>query len=123
MFSGLLNTELEETLLYFLKMNINFTFGFSFPQLLHVIIYRQKRVRFPKGKKVKPGDEVVDLSSQAEDVKSELTNAQLASKERALRRNQIPLSEEGTDMLHDISVAEVRYEVCLLFPLCIYGLP
>lgn len=70
-------------------------------------------MRFPKGKKVKPGAEVVASSSQAEDEDPELAKAKLASKVRALRRNHIPVIDEGTEMLHDISVAEVDYEVCL----------
>ncbi|KAF5951896.1 hypothetical protein HYC85_009840 [Camellia sinensis] len=73
----------------------------------------QKRVRFPKGKKVKPGNEKVDVWKPSEDLTSEQVDARNAAKERAMQRNQITaelLSEENRGMLHDISAAEVRYE-------------
>ncbi|THG02772.1 hypothetical protein TEA_002792 [Camellia sinensis var. sinensis] len=74
----------------------------------------QKRVRFPKGKKVKPGNEKVDVWKPSEDLTSEQVDARNAAKERAMQRNQITaelLSEENRGMLHDISAAEVRYEI------------
>ncbi|GMP39025.1 hypothetical protein CsSME_00010030 [Camellia sinensis var. sinensis] len=73
----------------------------------------QKRVRFPKGKKAKPGNEKVDVWKPSEDLTSEQVDARNAAKERAMQRNQITaelLSEENRGMLHDISAAEVRYE-------------
>lgn len=76
--------------------------------------YRQKRVRFPKGKKIKSGDEVVDVGPHTEDGPSEVKDPHLAAKERALRRTQITaklLEEENAGMLHDISAAEEHYEV------------
>ncbi|KAM7478966.1 hypothetical protein LguiA_027179 [Lonicera macranthoides] len=75
--------------------------------------YRQKRVRFPKGKKIKSGDEVVDVGPHTEDSPSEVKDPHLAAKERALRRTQITaklLEEENAGMLHDISAAEEHYE-------------
>lgn len=77
---------------------------------------RPKRVRFPKGKKVKPGDEGASRSSVPEDRGPiDLKNPDLAAKERAKRRNQITadlLCEESKGGLDDISAAEVTYEVC-----------
>ncbi|XP_063936339.1 uncharacterized protein LOC108224648 isoform X2 [Daucus carota subsp. sativus] len=73
---------------------------------------QEKRVRFPKGKKVKPEDQVpvVQLPAEEEkDVEPE-TEAQIAARERALRRKMNIPADEDTDMLHDISVAEVRYQ-------------
>ncbi|KAL6964286.1 hypothetical protein U1Q18_035343 [Sarracenia purpurea var. burkii] len=73
----------------------------------------QKRVRFPKGKKVKPGNEKVDVWQKSEDGPSESAHARLAAKERAMQRNQITaelLSEENRGMVHDISAAEVQYK-------------
>ncbi|XP_059648066.1 uncharacterized protein LOC132294287 [Cornus florida] len=73
----------------------------------------QKRVRFPKGKKVKPGVEVVDL--RAEDgPSSKLKDPRLAAKDRATRRSKMTtelFSEENRGMLPEISAAEVQYEV------------
>ncbi|GMI88356.1 hypothetical protein like AT5G09390 [Hibiscus trionum] len=72
----------------------------------------QKRARFPKGKKVKPGEEVpnrVDIEDDAGDLK----NPRLAAKERAKRRSQITtelFAEDGRGMLNDVSAAEISYE-------------
>ena len=85
------------------------------------IIYRQKRVRFPKGKKLKPGDEKVDVWKHAENDQSAKNDARLAAKERAMRRNEIAaelFTEENRGMLSDISAAEVHYEVSLSIFLC-----
>ncbi|XP_047318436.1 CD2 antigen cytoplasmic tail-binding protein 2 homolog [Impatiens glandulifera] len=71
-----------------------------------------KRVRFPKGKKVKPGNDVVDLRKNSENAGPQ-NEAHLAAKERSRQRNQMTtdlLIDEG-DQLPDISAAEVRYEV------------
>ncbi|XAR53058.1 hypothetical protein NMG60_11021453 [Bertholletia excelsa] len=76
----------------------------------------QKRVRFPKGKKVKPGDEKVDVFQPSDDGASEWSKPHLAAKERAMRRKQTTgeaaqiIPEESSEMLHDISAAEVHYE-------------
>ncbi|GFY90139.1 hypothetical protein Acr_07g0003360 [Actinidia rufa] len=73
----------------------------------------QKRVRFPKGKKLKPGDEKVDVWKHAENDQSAKNDARLAAKERAMRRNEIAaelFTEENRGMLSDISAAEVHYE-------------
>ncbi|XP_052194033.1 uncharacterized protein LOC127802328 isoform X2 [Diospyros lotus] len=55
----------------------------------------QKRVRFPKGKKVKPGSEKVDVWQPSADGTSERADPRHAAKERALRRNQI-IAEPST---------------------------
>ncbi|XVE49560.1 hypothetical protein DITRI_Ditri01bG0091800 [Diplodiscus trichospermus] len=72
----------------------------------------QKRVRFPKGKKVKSGEEAVNRVD-IEDGSGELKDPRLAAKERAKRRNQITtelFTEDGRGMLNDVSAAEVAYE-------------
>ncbi|GAV65372.1 hypothetical protein CFOL_v3_08887 [Cephalotus follicularis] len=75
-----------------------------------------KRVRFPKGKKVKPGEEAVASRQQTEDdnVPGILKEARFAAKERANRRNQITaelFSEENSrGILNDVSVSEVTYQ-------------
>ncbi|KHG20831.1 CD2 antigen cytoplasmic tail-binding 2 [Gossypium arboreum] len=72
----------------------------------------QKRVRFPKGKKVKPGEEApnrVDIENGSGDLK----DPRLAAKERAKRRSQITtelFAEDGRGMLNDVSAAEISYE-------------
>ncbi|KAL1336252.1 hypothetical protein AAHE18_10G048800 [Arachis hypogaea] len=73
-----------------------------------------KRVRFPKGKKVKPGEEVVVEKAKAEEEEpTDLLNPQVAAKERAKRRTQIT-SELFTDdtggASNDVTAAEVTYE-------------
>lgn len=77
-------------------------------------------MRFPKGKKVKQADQVpvVQKPDEEEEVQPE-TEAQIAARERALRRKMNTPIEEDTDMLHDISVAEVRYKVCSPYSVCI----
>lgn len=79
-------------------------------------LYRAKRIRFPKGKKVKPGDEVVVVDKgnvEEEEEATDLMNPQVAAKERAKRRSQIT-AELFTDDTGgvDVSAAEVTYEVC-----------
>ncbi|XP_022141936.1 CD2 antigen cytoplasmic tail-binding protein 2 [Momordica charantia] len=72
----------------------------------------QKRVRFPKGKKVKPGDAFVD-KGKAEESPKDLTDPRFAAKERAKRRNQMTadlFSEENRGLVNNISAAEVTYE-------------
>lgn len=94
------------------RMDINIFFRVF--TLVALYDYRQKRVRFPKGKKIKSGDEVVDVGPHTEDSPSEVKDPHLAAKERALRRTQITaklLEEENAGMLHDISAAEEHYEV------------
>ncbi|KAF3660358.1 hypothetical protein FXO37_13528 [Capsicum annuum] len=74
----------------------------------------QKRVRFPKGKKAKQGDNTID---GYEDKPSRLTDARAAAKERLERRNQIKrelIDEEIEGEIADISRAEVEYEVKLV---------
>ncbi|XP_062176806.1 uncharacterized protein LOC133881788 [Alnus glutinosa] len=72
----------------------------------------QKRVRFPKGKKVKAGDEVVDRG-EAEDAPSDLMNPRHAAKERAKRRSQFTaelFTEESRGIINDVVAAEVDYK-------------
>ncbi|XP_016489850.1 uncharacterized protein LOC107809699 isoform X2 [Nicotiana tabacum] len=69
----------------------------------------QKRVRFPKGKKVKQGDNTIE---GREDLPSAWRDPRLAAKERSVRRNQITaelLDEENEGEIADISQAEVEY--------------
>ncbi|CAK9164294.1 unnamed protein product [Ilex paraguariensis] len=76
----------------------------------------QKRIRYPKGKKVKEGNSVVDLRQNPQDVPSGWRDPRLAAKERAMQRNRITaelLSEENRGMIHDISQAEEHYEETL----------
>ncbi|KAL3515541.1 hypothetical protein ACH5RR_022443 [Cinchona calisaya] len=73
----------------------------------------QKRVRFPKGKKVKTGDFVVD-DQPNEDGPIPLEDPQLVAKERRRRRTQMAadlLDEENRGILPDITRAEVQYKV------------
>lgn len=73
-------------------------------------------MRFPKGKKVKPGDEVVGKGKAVDDGQCDLTDPHLAAKERANRRNQLTFglcSEESRGVINDISTAEETYKVPL----------
>lgn len=92
--------------------------------------YRQKRVRFPKGKKVKPdgaGVVVPGVIGAAAPPPStlppDLSDPRVAAKERADRRAKIEATrtqmttelfndEESRGMLSDITAAEVNYQVC-----------
>ncbi|KAK4438191.1 hypothetical protein Salat_0153300 [Sesamum alatum] len=70
----------------------------------------EKRVRFPKGKKVKQGDYVTD--SLGEEIPS-WKDPRLAARDRSIRRSKITaelLDDENNDLLPDIRKAEVRYE-------------
>ncbi|KAE8729598.1 hypothetical protein F3Y22_tig00003507pilonHSYRG00125 [Hibiscus syriacus] len=74
--------------------------------------YRQKRARFPRGKKVKPGEEAVNRVDIV-DGSCDLTDPRFAAKERAKRHCQITtelFAEDGRGMLNDVSAAEVSYE-------------
>ncbi|KAI3445729.1 hypothetical protein Pfo_002394 [Paulownia fortunei] len=69
----------------------------------------EKRVRFPKGKKLKQGDYVTD--SLGADIPS-WKDPRLAARDRATRRNMITaelLNDENNDFVPDIRKAEVRY--------------
>ncbi|CAB4320103.1 unnamed protein product [Prunus armeniaca] len=78
----------------------------------------QKRVRFPKGKKARPGEEAVNRGRPEEAVgvgigPTPLTDPRSAAKERAKRRSQITtelFSEETAGILNDVSAAEVTYK-------------
>ncbi|KAE9591847.1 hypothetical protein Lalb_Chr20g0123041 [Lupinus albus] len=76
-----------------------------------------KRVRFPKGKKVKQGDEVVSTQKfEGEEDANDLINpiaAANAAKERSKRRNQSTADlfiEKSETALNDLSEAEESYE-------------
>lgn len=73
---------------------------------------RQKKVRFPKGKKVK-AENVVVGKGNTEDDPADLKDPRLAAKERAKRRSQMTteLFCEESKGLNDVSAAEVTYEV------------
>ncbi|EEF32105.1 conserved hypothetical protein, partial [Ricinus communis] len=69
---------------------------------------KQKKVRFPKGKKVKPGDEApIAITKVLEEEDGQ--NPRLAAKERAKRRNLIT-AELFSEELNDVSTAEVTYQ-------------
>ncbi|KAL2537042.1 CD2-binding protein-related [Forsythia ovata] len=71
----------------------------------------EKRVRFPKGKKVKSGDYVFE-DSLSKDVPN-WSDPRLAAKERTMRRSKIAeelLDDENRDFLPDITKAEVHYK-------------
>ncbi|KAF7803713.1 CD2 antigen cytoplasmic tail-binding protein 2 [Senna tora] len=73
----------------------------------------RKRVRFPKGKKVRSEDEVVVVKDKVED-ENDLTNPRNAAKERAKHRSQMTtelFSEDSRGIVNDISAAEVKYEI------------
>ncbi|KAJ0443002.1 putative CD2 antigen cytoplasmic tail-binding protein 2/Lin1 [Helianthus annuus] len=74
----------------------------------------QKRVRFPKGKKVKFNDEVVtNAPPVADEEPAELKDTQLVAKARSKRRNQnkAGLDIEATgDLLDDVAASEMHYE-------------
>ncbi|GAB2217047.1 hypothetical protein Droror1_Dr00000205 [Drosera rotundifolia] len=75
----------------------------------------QKRVRFPKGKKARPGAAAVGLRDDAkEDAKpKDWKDPQQAAKDRARRRSQMStklLADEDEQNLVDISQAEDLHE-------------
>ncbi|GMH16390.1 hypothetical protein Nepgr_018231 [Nepenthes gracilis] len=73
----------------------------------------QKRVRFPKGKKVKPGTERVAVNDDNQERPKDWKDPRLASKERARCRSQMTtelFTGESEENLADISAAEVYYE-------------
>jgi hypothetical protein len=77
-------------------------------------LYSAKRPRFPKGKKGKPVDVIVEKVIVEENV-NDLSNPVVAAKERMKRRNRITaelLSEENGVISNNISAAEVKYKVC-----------
>ncbi|KAL9231814.1 hypothetical protein vseg_006985 [Gypsophila vaccaria] len=78
---------------------------------------QKKRIRFPKGKKVKdeiPVHAPVDGGGDDVAVELDLSDPRIAAKERARRRNQataVPLAEDVAEVaLSRISAAEVRYQ-------------
>ncbi|KAL4196813.1 hypothetical protein AMTRI_Chr04g185070 [Amborella trichopoda] len=74
---------------------------------------RERKVRFPKGKKVKRPDGTSLVKDESGENVIGLTDPRFAAKERANRRNQIEaelLSDENTGILDDIAGAEEEYE-------------
>ncbi|XP_020531039.1 uncharacterized protein LOC18423823 [Amborella trichopoda] len=74
---------------------------------------RERKVRFPKGKKVKRTDGTSLVKDESGENVIGLTDPRFAAKERANRRNQIEaelLSDENTGILDDIAGAEEEYE-------------
>ncbi|KAF5733325.1 putative CD2-binding protein-related [Tripterygium wilfordii] len=73
----------------------------------------QKRIRFPKGRKVKPGDES-SIRGVVEDGPTDTKNdPRFVAKERAKRRKQMTTElfiEEGEGILNDVTAAEVDYD-------------
>ncbi|KAJ9162696.1 hypothetical protein P3X46_022452 [Hevea brasiliensis] len=70
---------------------------------------KQKKIRFPKGKKVKPGDEAIVSRAKVEDIPTDTKDPRLAAQERAKRRNLIT-AELFSEELNEASAAEVTYE-------------
>ncbi|GMY05409.1 SUPPRESSOR OF ABI3-5 [Fagus crenata] len=72
-----------------------------------------KRVRFPKGKKVKPAA-TEELGRAENDDPNDLSNPRFAAKERAKRRSQITAEliaeESSSGILNDVAAAEVSYK-------------
>ncbi|EXB55299.1 hypothetical protein L484_017210 [Morus notabilis] len=72
----------------------------------------QKKVRFPKGKKVRLGHEPVERGRDESEA-APVTDPRVAAKERAKRRSQITtelFGEDSRGIVKDISTAEVAYE-------------
>lgn len=70
---------------------------------------RPKKVRFPKGKKVKVVDDVpAEKGVEDGGVPGWSVDPRLAAKERAMKRRLI---NDGGGVLDDVSAAEINYEV------------
>ncbi|KAL3617272.1 hypothetical protein CASFOL_038817 [Castilleja foliolosa] len=80
------------------------------PFALYYAYNREKRAKFPKGKKIKQGDYVVDsLGGEIPSWKDPRSAASF----RAARRNKVPpelLNVENTDLVPSIRKAEVQYK-------------
>ncbi|PNX88371.1 hypothetical protein L195_g044474, partial [Trifolium pratense] len=86
--------------------------SFNVRRRIIISFHRAKRVRFPKGKKGKPVDVIVEKVIVEENV-NDLSNPVVAAKERMKRRNHITaelLSEEHGVISNNISAAEVKYQ-------------
>lgn len=85
-------------------------FEISASVLVNLLGCREKRVRFPKGKKVKQGDYVVD----PENIPSG-EGFRVAAKDRAILRNKIPkeLFDGYSGFVPDVKAVEVKYQVSL----------
>ncbi|KAL8242418.1 hypothetical protein R6Q59_012720 [Mikania micrantha] len=74
---------------------------------------QQKRVRFPKGKKVRFGDAVVVNAPEVAEDPEGLNDSQVVAKARSKRRNQnrVGLEIEATgDLLDNVAASEMHYE-------------
>ncbi|KAL3620930.1 hypothetical protein CASFOL_035842 [Castilleja foliolosa] len=70
----------------------------------------EKRAKFPKGKKIKQGDYVMDSSGG--EIPS-WKDARSAASIRAVRRNKVPpelINVENTDLVPDVKKVEVQYK-------------
>ncbi|CAO2813857.1 unnamed protein product [Amaranthus hypochondriacus] len=76
----------------------------------------QKRVRFPKGKKVKASEAIEPVAAKEKDEEAapaDLSDPRIAAKERARRRSQMTtqlFTEDGEVELSRINSAEVQYQ-------------
>jgi len=84
-----------------------------------MLLRRQKKVRFPKGKKVKAPTEPVSIKEKDEEAvpqAQDFSDPRLAAKERARRRTQLTTElfteDRDVDLAH-ISSVEVHYQVFL----------
>lgn len=76
-------------------------------------------MRFPKGKKVKPGDEmfVANVSQVGEEEPPEANEILLGAKARSKRRNKDKIDldiEENGDLLDTVAISEIHYKVLLI---------
>ena len=86
-----------------------------------MLLNRQKRIRFPKGKKVKAPTERVpikELDEEAVPQAQDFSDPRFAAKERARRRTQMTTQLFTED--HDVDFArissvEIHYQVFFLF--------
>lgn len=76
------------------------------------MVCRPKKVRFPKGKKVKVVGDVPAEKVEDGGVPGGSLDPRLAATERAMKRRQI---NDGGGILDDVSAAEINYEVRFVF--------
>lgn len=78
--------------------------------LVNLLGCREKRLRFPKGKKVKQGEYVLDPENTPSG-----EGFPVAAKDSAILRNKIPkeLSDGYSGFVPDVKAVEVKYQVSL----------
>jgi len=93
--------------------NLGFRLVLQLLIFVPIVVVRQKRVRFPKGKKVKSGAEQATFKDDGDEpLPQDLSEPRLAAKERARRRSQTGAFADDVDVdLAHISKVEVRYQV------------